>query len=120
MKREDDLELWDLLGKAPTPKLSPFFARNVVRQIREEKSWRDYVRGWFSPRTLIPASAVALTMLVATVSVHFPARDSSSSDNLPDTIAKIDPQDYETVADMDDLIASDDEGLWNESESSPL
>jgi hypothetical protein len=118
MRREDDPKLWDLLGQAGEPALSPFFARNVVREIRNEKDWRAHVLGWFHPRKLIPASAVALALLVASLSTHFPAIDSSS--DLPDTVASIDPQDYEAVADLDDLLASDDDSLWNENESSPL
>jgi len=118
MKREDDQQLWDLLGEAGEPALSPFFARNVVRQVRQEKGWSEYVFGWLHPRRLIPASAVALAMVVAALSVQFPMLDSL--DNLPDTVASIDPQDYETVADLDDLLASEDDSLWNENESSPL
>ena len=40
MRREDDQELWDLLGKSATPEVSPFFARNVVRQVREQQNER--------------------------------------------------------------------------------
>ncbi len=118
MKREDDQKLWDLLGNAHQPAVSPFFARNVVRQIRQEKNWRDYIFGWFHPRRMIPASAVALAIFVAALSVHFPT--SNISDNPPATVASIDPQDYDAVADLDDLLSSDDDGVWNENDSSPL
>lgn len=119
MKREDDQALWDLLGKAKEPALSPFFARNVVRQIRQEKRWSEYVFGWFNPRKLIPASAVGVAMMVAALSVHLPVPDSSP-DNPPDTLASIDPQDYDTVADLDDLLTSDDDSLWNENDTPSL
>ena len=35
MKREEDEKLWDLLGRSAEPKVSPFFARNILRKIRE-------------------------------------------------------------------------------------
>jgi len=38
MQREDDQQLWDLLGRTAEPKLSPFFARNVLREIRQGAS----------------------------------------------------------------------------------
>jgi hypothetical protein len=32
----------------------------------------------------------------------------------PDVVAKIDPQDYDVVADLDELITSDDNNLWDD------
>ena len=118
MKREDDPELWDLLGEAKAPSLSPFFSRNVAREIRNEKDWRAHIFGWFKPGRLIPASAVALALVVASLSAHFPATDPGS--DLPEAVASIDPQDYDAVADLDDLLTTDDDSLWNENESSQL
>ena len=41
-------------------------------------------------------------------------------DDPPDTVASIDPQDYEVVADLDDLLANDDDSVWSENESLSL
>jgi hypothetical protein len=117
MNREDDQELWDLLGKPSHPAVSPFFARNVVRQIRQEKNWMDYARGWLRPRRLIPASAVALVMVLSALSLH---SSRNPADNPPELVTKIDLQDYDTVADLDDLLATDDDGIWTEGESVSL
>ena len=111
MKREEDQELWDLLGKADAPTLSPFFARNVVRQIRQEPDWRESVQRWLSPRRLIPATAVALAIVAATLSFRTP---TTPSESVPETVAKLDPQDFEIVADLDVLIAMEEDGLWDE------
>ena len=112
MKREDDHELWDLLGNAAgQPTLSPFFARNVARQIRQEPDWRESVRRWLAPRRLIPASAVAIAIVAAAWSLQAP---NASYDNVPETVAKLDPQDFEIVADLDDLIAMQEDGLWED------
>ena len=111
MKREEDQELWDLLGRAEAPALSPFFARNVVRQVRQEPDWRENMRRWLSPRRLIPAAAVALAVVATTLSVRVP---SASDENVPDSVARLDPQDYEVVADLDVLIAMEEDGLWDD------
>ena len=117
MRREEDQELWDVLGRAvPPPRLSAFFARDVLRRIREQPTgfqWRD----WISLRRLIPAT-VALTLLVA--SVAFIERQSAgprNSEQTPEVIAKIDPQDFEVVADLDVLLASDETNLWDDDQS---
>ena len=111
MKREDDQELWDLLGKASQPTLSPFFARNVVRQVRQEPDWRERLGSWLHPRRLIPASAVALALVATVISVRLPG---SSQETLPEPVAQLEPQDYEIVADLDDLIAWEEDGLWDD------
>ena len=119
MKREDDQELWDLLGNDRQPALSPFFSRNVVRRIREERGWREAVTGWLTPRKLIPATAVALALGFAAVSLP-PSLEQSNIDNVPEAVTVIDPQDYEVVADLDNLLASEDDNIWDETESLSL
>jgi hypothetical protein len=118
MKREEDQELWDLLGKAKQPELSPFFARNVVRRIRQADAEQTSAWDWLRPRRLVPATAVALAVAVTAFSLQYrAARNDDSMDNLPELLAKIDPQDYDVVADLDDLLAADDENLWGEPSS---
>lgn len=119
MKREDDQALWDLLGKADALAPSPFFARNVLRQIRQAPSWRDRVLLWLRPKRLVPIAGVALTLVVASMSIHL-AKPGSSPDDPPDAVVRIDPQDYDVVADLDDLLASEDDSLWNGNASLSL
>ena len=114
MKREDDEELWDLLGRAAEPELSPFFARNVLRQIRQEASGSGWVRKSVSWRRLIPASGLAIAVLAATIAIRHPV-SQKSPESEPDVVAKIDPQDYEVVADLDELLAVDQNSLWDEN-----
>jgi hypothetical protein len=120
MQREDDEQLWDLLGQTPAPELSPFFARNVVREIREEPRWRVALRRWMSARRLVPATTVAVALLAAVIWTHqAPAPDLTDSSDF-DPIAKIDPQDYDVVADLDNLLASEDNNLWDDDDTSSL
>src|SRR5262245_33700569 len=113
MESEDDKELWDVLGRLPEPTFSPFFARNVLRKIRQKPSYFEQVRNWFSVRKIIGASAVAAVVAAFALVTHYPGpRTTSSSDS--DVVAKIDPQDYDVVADLDELIAWDENSVWED------
>jgi hypothetical protein len=112
MKRDDDQELWDLLGQAPEPKISPFFARNVLREIRKPSDWAT-LRGWLNPRRLVPAlGAAAALIAVVSLRMHTSIAPLAAPS---DTLANIDAQDYEVIADLDDLLASDDNNSLDES-----
>ena len=113
MERQDDNELWDILGRVPEPILSPFFARNVLRTIRQEATGFDRARKWFSLRRLVAASAAAVVVVGMAIATHHPVSKTTSANDL-DTVAKIDPQDYDVVADLDELIAWDENTMWEE------
>jgi len=113
MKREDDQQLWDLLGRAPKAELSPFFTRNVVRRIRGRSARFEWLRGWLSPRRLVLATGVAIAVIATILAVHQPA-GRNPADSPPDAIVKIDPQDYDVVADLDELLATDETSLWDD------
>jgi len=117
MQREDDQQLWDLLGQASKPKLSPFFARNVVRVIRQRSHSFGWVRDWFSPRRLVPVAGLAAAVIAAALTLHHSAIQKST-DGTPDVIAQIDPQDYDTVADLDELLVTDESSLWDDDTQS--
>ncbi len=113
MKRDDDQELWDLLGQAPEPRISPFFARNVLREIRKSGSWTT-LHGWLNLRRLIPAASVAGALIaVVFLRIHMSVAPVAGS---PSTmLAGVDAQDYEVIADLDDLLASDDNNSLDDS-----
>ena len=113
MEPEDDKQLWDVLGRVPGPTLSPLFARNVVRQIRQKSTRFERARNWFSLRRLVAASAAAIVLVGMAVATHRPVSQTTSSSDL-DVVAKIDPQDYDVVADLDELIAWDENTVWEE------
>jgi hypothetical protein len=113
MEPQDDKELWDVLGRLPEPTLSPFFARNVLRKIRQESSYFERMWDWFSVRKVVAASAVAAVVVAFAFVTHYPGpRTPSSSDS--DVVAKIDPQDYDVVADLDELVAWDENSVWED------
>lgn len=116
MKREDDQQLWDLLGHAPEPRLSPFFARNVVRIVRNQSQTFGSLRGWFRLRRLIPAAGLAATVIAAFLMLNHPGV-RTSTESAPEVVAKIDPQDYDVVADLDELLVTDESNLWDDDTS---
>src|SRR5437868_7687970 len=113
MERQDDNKLWDILGRVPEPKLSPFFARNVLRKIRQDATRFERARNWFSLRRLVAASAVAVVVVGMAIATHHPVSQRASA-NDSDVVAKIAPQDYDVVADLDELIGWDENTVWAE------
>ena len=106
MKREDDEKLWDLLGHSAGPKVSPFFARNVLRKIREEEA-EPTPRFRWSLRWLVPAAGVA-TVIVAALSFPTHLVDRDQSDSRTEIVATADGQDTDLLADLDELVGTDD------------
>ena len=112
MDREDDKKLWDILGQVPEPTLSPFFARNVVRSVRQGTTPFGRMRHWLSWRRLVAASAVAMVLIGMAIATHRPVSETTAPE--ADVVAKIDPQDYDVVADLDELIAWDENSVWED------
>ncbi len=105
----DDERLWRLLGEARPVEVSPFFARRVRRAALEAPA----EPAWFAwRRWLLPTAACAgLAALAAGALV--PRSDESGADS-----AVTAEQEFETIADLDLLIASNDSTLWLDSSSS--
>src|SRR6266513_646669 len=114
MQPEDDQQLWDLLGRTAEPKLSPFFARNVLRAIRPASRF-GRAQDWFSLRRLVAASAVAVVVIGMAIATHAPRWSQEAPEREPDVVAKIDAKDFDVVADLDELLAWDEDNLWNET-----
>jgi hypothetical protein len=113
MKREDDQQLWDLLGQASEPKLSPFFARNLVRTVRQRSRGFQSLRRWLTPGKLVPVAGVAVACIAALLALHRPGIQKSDA-LTRDVIAQIDPQDYDVIADLDELLVTDESNLWDD------
>ena len=109
MNREDDEKLWDLLGHSREPEVSPFFARNVVRKIREAQD-ETPVRRWFNVRWLVPAAGAAVTIIAALMlRVQVPTHNAVGPQT--DRIVFSEAEDGDLIADVDDLMADDDSFL---------
>ena len=111
MKREDDEKLWDLLGHSAEPKISPFFARNVLREVRESES-RSRRGGWL--QWLVPAAGVAVAVIAA-LFLRVQTPEPNYSESRADPLTVIEAQDSELLADLEDLIEAEDNNSWDES-----
>ena len=106
MKREEDEKLWDLLGRSSEPAaVSPFFARNVLRKIREAQGETSPRRGW-ALRWLVPAAGVATVIIAAlTFPTQLVERNQPAS---AAELAAAEAQDSDLLADLDDLVGPED------------
>jgi hypothetical protein len=106
MKREDDEKLWDLLGRSAGPEVSPFFARNVLRKIRNARG-EETPRSWWRPQWLLPVAGVAVVLITTlTFPGHLVQRNQPQSPAEVVTLAE--SQDSDLLADLDELVGSDD------------
>jgi hypothetical protein len=112
MNREEDEKLWDLLGRSAEPKASPFFARNVVRKIREAKG-ESPGRPWWNLRWLVPSAGVAVAVIAALL-LRLQVPEARHSNPRGDGLTASEAQDSDLMADLDDLVASEDSGIWDD------
>lgn len=104
--------LWSLLGRAPAPRVSPYFARRVVREtVRLEEeggwAWRLLTR-WRRPYAAWSGAAAALAvgLGLAWHPLTRPAPWEAAG------VEEIGPQDVEVIANLDNLLAFEENDLW--------
>ncbi len=123
MKEDEHDDLWDFLGKAREPKVSAFFAANVMRKVREEMErpkgfaalaqWLR--RKWFIPVTATACAIAALAFLPekAVIPSVGPSLDDMA-------LAVAEASELNLIADLDTLVAAEDNALWLEADPSSL
>ena len=119
MKADDNDKLWELLGKTRPPAVSPFFARNVLRAVRQEAEPRrglffrlaSSLRRWAWQYALAGTCAVA-----ALVAVH-PSISFRHHHDVDVAAPSIESQivanpDYEVINHLDELVADEESSVW--------
>jgi hypothetical protein len=106
MNREEDPQLWDLLGRSKGATPSPFFARNVVRAVRAETPEKHGLMAWFNLGRLVPALSAAVVLAIAGFTFQMLHHRHSSPQR---GFTAVEVQDSEVAADLDLLASNDDD-----------
>ncbi len=109
MNHEEHDDLWRLLGKARTPEVSPFFSRNVLRELRANQQEQPGVIAWIFRRWQVS--------LVTALAVTFATIGTWQYSNRQPTVAELAQQvsaspDYAVITHLDELLASEESSVW--------
>ncbi len=111
MNQDENDDLWHLLGKARTPAVSPFFSRNVLREIRAERQEQPGLVTWLLRRWRLGAVSACVLAVVGIGAWQQIER--------PPTIAELAQKvsaspDYAVINHLDELLASEETSVWLE------
>ena len=118
MNPEENDALWKLLGEARLPRVSTFFAGDVLRAIREREAPKVGMIDWLRRKWFLPLTAGAC----AAVLVFFATRAGSKGpvgDPLEE-MAVVAVENSEITPSLDDLLASEDHSIWLAADPSSL
>lgn len=121
MNHEEHDKLWELLGKAREPKVSPFFASKVVRAVRAGDEPQPGFLTWLRRRWVLPLTAGACAAVIAVGAFYRPASergDLATADPLEEiaAVATGAPE----IPSLDSLLASEDHSIWLQADPSSL
>lgn len=109
MNHDEHDELWELLGRAKQPAVSPFFSRNVLREIRAQRQESAGVFAWLFRRWQVAAIGVC-TLVVATAGVWHEAGQRQDITKLARELST--SPDYAVIGHLDELLAFEENSVW--------
>ena len=122
MNEDDNDKLWELLGKARQPSVSPFFSRNILRAVRSDSQTEEAFPTTFlfrlsrSLRRWTWQLAIAGTCAIAaliTIAPNTFVRHHHSAAVQPGFARQIlGNPDYEVIKHLDELQADEESSLW--------
>ena len=112
---DENDDLWRLLGKARPPAVSPFFSRDVLRVVRNLRQEQPGFFATLRRRWQLTLATAAAGCIVAVAASQFIG--GNLRNNQPDALTEIveqvsDSPDYYVIADLDDLLASEESSVW--------
>lgn len=113
MNTDEHDDLWRLLGQARTQTPSPFFSRNVLRAIREERAEKTGVFAWLRRHWQLGALSTCAALAAALVLTPGPERADQSTAALAESVAQ--SIDYQVISNLDELIAAEESLAWLEN-----
>jgi hypothetical protein len=113
MNTDEQDDLWRLLGHAKAPSVSPFFSRNVLRAIREEKQEKPGLLAWLNWRWVTLAASVCVLVVASGVALHHPASQPPQADPVMVLAQQVSTSpDYQVINHLDELLASEETSVW--------
>ena len=115
MNTDEQDDLWRLLGKAKAPSVSPYFSRNVLRAIREEKQEKPSLLAWLNWRWLTVGASACVLLVVSGVALRQPMSQPSQADQMTALAQEVSTSpDYQVINHLDELLASEETSIWLE------
>ena len=120
MNADDNDKLWELLGKARQPTVSPFFSRNILRAVREEEDAQSsrsvlsrlgrflHRRAW----RLAIAGSCAVAALITVAPTAFVRTHQTAPVQTGFARQIVGNPDYEVIKHLDELVADEESSLW--------
>lgn len=109
MNHEENDDLWKLLGKAKQTHGSPFFSRNVLREIRERRQEQPGVLAWLRMRWQL-ATLGAAALLVAGAGLFHHAAERHQISLIAQEVSA--SPDYYVISHLDELMDSAEDSVW--------
>lgn len=130
MNFDEHDDLWRLLGRAPAPKASPFFARNVLRAIRggrrETPSFGSWLARWRSAGAAFAAAALVALSVVSGKLGPGSASESGrmtgqmTADPIDEAAAELAASpEFVVIENLDTLLAWEANEAWLDDSSAP-
>ncbi|HEV7402564.1 MAG TPA: hypothetical protein VGO11_06555 [Chthoniobacteraceae bacterium] len=113
MNTEEHDDLWELLGKARQPAPSPFFSRNVLREVRGlQQERRSFWAGFFFRWQPLTAT-VCVAALITGSWIASNRRQAEERQQLLVMAEKVyTSPDYGVIKDLDELLDSEKNSAW--------
>lgn len=114
MNTEDHDDLWELLGKARQPAPSPFFSRNVLREVRGLQQERRTVWAslFFRWRPLTATVCVAALLTGSWLAASHRQAEEQRQQLLVMAERVYTSPDYAVIKDLDELLDSEKNSAW--------
>ena len=119
MNHEEQDDLWELLGKARQPSVSPFFSRNVLREVRnvDQESARLLfrLRSWFPRHWRVVAVSACTACLAVGVFVgeHDRAQNQQEHQQILAMAERVSTSpDYQVINHLDELLDTEKNSVW--------
>jgi len=118
MKTDEQDDLWRLLGRAKAPTVSPFFARNVLRAIREEKQEKPGLLAWLAWlnwRWVTLCASASVLLVVSGITFRHTTQPQQQADSVMLLAQQVSTSpDYQVINHLDELLASEETSVWLE------